>query len=509
MVAVVTVALFAALYRVLCLGPSAIELPSNVLYVVLPIGIATFLSCWLLPSIMPLYREMRGVMTVSLSVTLCLTAYAVSEHSRELFELHSLDELESVPVGSSAKYAELELDVEHCGRTSDYFKPSPKTTDGDYELYVACPVMRGETRRRAVWVGFVFEQRVNAKSIRNLNTRQNTETALLGQAMDELAHYGDRIDHITRLSNNRTRSGLARASEHLRTGDTRGVILFQAERSKYQPPSAWGLRLVLIALLVTSVLVAARLHVLAQQMRLEEPWTTSLRRFRGKVDLSLLTSPFPKDPVPAPPGSLLWMVKPTLANWAIPAITLTCLGVSLIQSFAGVDLFDPPLSELVTWGGLSRDLFHAQPWRVVTFQFLHSGAAHLISNFIGLYMLSMPTEKVMRAWVPAIVFIAGGIAGGVSSLYFRPNAVLVGASGGILAYAAFRVCAGLITKASDPVGLIFGSLVLGSSVLLSFGPGVSGVSHLGGAGAGACLGLVARWFGFYSDSDSRTSRYST
>lgn len=110
-----------------------------------------------------------------------------------------------------------------------------------------------------------------------------------------------------------------------------------------------------------------------------------------------------------------------------------CLLIFLAQAFTR-SAGDP----LVQWGELTfaGGRAFSQPWRWITYQYLHGNAAHFFFNMIGLYFF-LPTLELMWGWRKAFAFYtAGGIAAGVvyaimSLFFFSPG--LIGASGSIFA----------------------------------------------------------------------------
>lgn len=78
-----------------------------------------------------------------------------------------------------------------------------------------------------------------------------------------------------------------------------------------------------------------------------------------------------------------------------------------------------------------------QPWRPITYQFLHSGLWHLLFNMFALYFFGVNLERIWGTKKFTIYYLCCGIAGGI--LYpilalsgILDKAPLVGASGAIL-----------------------------------------------------------------------------
>jgi len=202
---------------------------------------------------------------------------------------------------------------------------------------------------------------------------------------------------------------------------------------------------------------------------------------------------------------------------AVKWLLIINISVFVLQVFMDAPTIDRPYGLLSSHLGVTLNGFW-QPWRYVTFQFLHGGMWHVALNMLGLYMLGTPLE---RHWGTkrfttfylacgafaglAYVFMCGLVAGGNGN----PNAVatagrglgdvpLIGASGGV--FAIVLACAVLFPHFRlifflfpVPIRLaaviIFGGMVL--VVLSGLRSGRAGpqfwsdVAHLGGVLAAA------------------------
>jgi len=96
----------------------------------------------------------------------------------------------------------------------------------------------------------------------------------------------------------------------------------------------------------------------------------------------------------------------------------TRLGIALIVSNVLIFIIQAVtwpvagLSPIATWGRLSFQggVAFTQPWRWVTYQYLHGSASHFFFNMIGLYFF-LPSLELMWGWRKAFAFYtAGGVA---------------------------------------------------------------------------------------------------
>jgi len=157
----------------------------------------------------------------------------------------------------------------------------------------------------------------------------------------------------------------------------------------------------------------------------------------------------------------------------------------------------------LVWGTVRPDVWY-QPWRYVTFQFLHAGLIHILFNMIGLYFLGMMLEA---GWGPRrflVFYLSCGAFAGAAHVIMAfalgrgMDTMLLGASGGV--YAVVLACAVLYPHVRVilflfPVPIRFAAaLFLGIAAYNTVGEitsdgvmrsEVSHVAHLGGAAAAA------------------------
>ncbi|QOV89533.1 rhomboid family protein [Humisphaera borealis] len=91
------------------------------------------------------------------------------------------------------------------------------------------------------------------------------------------------------------------------------------------------------------------------------------------------------------------------------------------------------------WGGLTffEGWAFTQPWRWITYQYLHSSASHVFFNMLALFFF-LPALEQVWGWRKALGFytlggIAAGIAFGLLCLATGGRAPLIGASGSVFA----------------------------------------------------------------------------
>lgn len=137
-----------------------------------------------------------------------------------------------------------------------------------------------------------------------------------------------------------------------------------------------------------------------------------------------------------------------------------------------------------------------EPWRLVTYMFVHVGILHLLINGYGLWVLGKITEQLYGSRRILFLYVAGGLAGGLASISFGGPATSAGASGAVFALLGAALVELGIHRKSYPqrwTGSLMGLLLLltGANVIVGFlYPLIDQAAHLGGLAAGLLGGLA-------------------
>jgi len=151
-------------------------------------------------------------------------------------------------------------------------------------------------------------------------------------------------------------------------------------------------------------------------------------------------------------------------------------------------------------------LFRAlQPWRLITYQFLHGSLMHIIFNMLGLYFLGPTLEKHWGGRKFVSFYLSCGVAGGLFYLLlvavkFLQPLPMVGASGAILGLLA--ACAILFPQFVVFI-LFFPVPIRVAAAIFTFvflviviqkGDNAGGhAAHLAGMAVGACYVFSESW----------------
>ena len=158
------------------------------------------------------------------------------------------------------------------------------------------------------------------------------------------------------------------------------------------------------------------------------------------------------------------------------------------------------------------------PWGWLTYQFSHSGWAHLFSNLVFLFAAGVAVEAIAGSGVLLLVYVLGGIAGGAGFLLSQAHGTvpMVGASASVSALLAFYCIAESRTRiryfffipsfiGQNPYIYLPTLLIVPLFLVVDLanywstpeglGSGVAYAAHLGGATLGLAAGFAFRRYG--------------
>ena len=188
-------------------------------------------------------------------------------------------------------------------------------------------------------------------------------------------------------------------------------------------------------------------------------------------------------------SAVKWLVLVNVAVLLIRTIQWNASGVDFLGTFG-----------MLEWGPTVRGL---QLWRLLTYQYLHTGPFHVLMNMLMLWFLGPLVERSLGGRAFMATYTLSGLAAGLLFLVVAPivslPAVLVGASGSVLGVTAAAAMLNPTMMVSvffvAPMRLrTFAALLAGLYLVMALFGQLSDVAHLGGmiGGAGAILFLARR-----------------
>nr|WP_315420581.1 rhomboid family intramembrane serine protease [uncultured Pedobacter sp.] len=159
---------------------------------------------------------------------------------------------------------------------------------------------------------------------------------------------------------------------------------------------------------------------------------------------------------------------------------------SLKTGHASQDDYIEEIKQLsLNFGVNQRNLvLDGQYWRLITYQFIHGSVSHLFFNMYALVYLSLMIENKLGWKKYLFIYLMSGVCGGLVSLIFHQEGVMMGASGAIMGlYGAFIAL--LINKSFErraTQALLASTLIVSLLVLINgaFSKRVDNAAHIGG-----------------------------
>ncbi|HEV3438915.1 MAG TPA: rhomboid family intramembrane serine protease [Gemmata sp.] len=139
-----------------------------------------------------------------------------------------------------------------------------------------------------------------------------------------------------------------------------------------------------------------------------------------------------------------------------------------------------------------EDLLRGEWWRLLASCFVHGSGIHLLVNLFALAMVGPLAELLWGRRRLLAIYVLSGLAGSCLAMAVHPQHAVVGASGAIWGVLMSLVVWFVVFRSELPSDVVMDAarrltVAIGVNVGLSFLPGISWESHLGGG----VVGLVA------------------
>jgi len=179
------------------------------------------------------------------------------------------------------------------------------------------------------------------------------------------------------------------------------------------------------------------------------------------------------------------VIRTIIAVNVVIFILMAIGGQTLSNTLVRLFAFDPDAFTAIT-----------QPWRIVTYMFLHGGGFHLIFNMLWLWWMGRMVEESVGPRTFSVIYFGAGIGGAVLQValaaVFGSNLV-IGASGAVLgimvAFAYLYPTAPIMLLFLPPIEARFfvAGWVALDVLFIGAGDNIARLVHLGGAGTGFLL----------------------
>lgn len=183
---------------------------------------------------------------------------------------------------------------------------------------------------------------------------------------------------------------------------------------------------------------------------------------------------------------------------AIRTIIGLCTGIFLIQ-IVGSIVGGQAFSEFIrNWFAFLPEVWttFTQPWRLVTYMFLHAGFMHLLFNMLWLWWLGRSVEQTIGPRSFSVIYFGAGIGGALLNVavsQFLGVNYVIGASGAVygvmVAFAMLYPTMPIMLLLLPPIQAryLVAGLIAIDVLLVGQGDGIARIVHLGGAGVGYLL----------------------
>ena len=174
--------------------------------------------------------------------------------------------------------------------------------------------------------------------------------------------------------------------------------------------------------------------------------------------------------------------KKYMPTYIIIAVNMAVYVLTSILSWNFVEMDYRVVSQ---YGQFNLFVFNGWYWQLFTSMFVHANIVHLIGNMIFLLIFGLRAEGLFKIQEYLAVYFVSGVAGNLLTLLFGPNMISAGASGAI--FGLFGACTIFVRQefGQSIISVLIYAFFL---LMMSTGPNVNNLAHLGGLVVGLLIG---------------------
>ena len=188
------------------------------------------------------------------------------------------------------------------------------------------------------------------------------------------------------------------------------------------------------------------------------------------------------------------------ARMSQPWLTIIIIAINAVVFaalvLAGGNLLRLDSAHLIAAGALyGPAVLQGEYWRLASAMFLHGGLLHIALNMFALWQAGSLVERLFGHKRFLILYLGAGLVGAITSLWWKPTVLSVGASGAI--FGVYGALLGYLLGAREAMPLSLmrelrssALAFVGFSLFAGFAmPGIDNAAHVGGLIGGFLLGL--------------------
>ncbi len=163
------------------------------------------------------------------------------------------------------------------------------------------------------------------------------------------------------------------------------------------------------------------------------------------------------------------------------------LAIYVYTSIIGNNFVVTSDSVIRVYGQVNALVYEGAYWQLFTAMFIHADLLHLFGNMFFLLIFGLRAEELFSTPEYFLIYLLSGLTGNLLTLLLGPQLVSVGASGAI--FGMFGAVAIYVRRAigqSILSALMYAFFLL----MISWGPNVNFLAHLGGLVAGLLIGYL-------------------
>lgn len=410
---------------------------------------------------------------LAIAIPICLSQFFLEKSLIELKEIDSVYEIDPANKLQNYKISTIEWN-DQCMHSTATAETSGRNNEHlNYYCYVIAPMF--STGDSMIWIGKRYKRSLDSRDSESFKQREwvDLQKVSLEDYKDDMREEGLYLNRIPVSEDGKAYTVAIHRNPVFK--DKRHVIYELSDTA-----SSASVNLLLIWIMIVMGVGLVLLTVFAIYF---PPDAAKLKKYRKGLDISSVDDIEVRN---------FLMFKTSAKGSAF----ILYVNVFMMMYMIAINMsaFSPQASELLQLGGLrDAEVTGGEYWRLITYQFLHSGIIHLISNLVLITLFGAMIETHMKTWKYVAMYLFTGVIAGLGSIYFNEYTVAVGASGALFGIFGWFVTVSLTRKNMMGMGTFLPLILIMIVVNLIMGfviPNVDNAGHIFGLVGGILAGFI-------------------
>lgn len=354
-------------------------------------------------------------------IPMLLTQNYIELASGELTVLNNIYEVDSLPKTKYYSLKEFVFDKSKAGRNEKVYTSGKHNQTLNFKVSFATPIFqnKADTLKKSTHYWLCYEYHDDISNRKSNAVKENAFEAFVLKSTQEYnqKNLAD-FKYLERLKNTTDTYDYSGAVGNSKLNRNAEDILFIAHKGNFEDRCGSKLLWIFITMGIGSLLILLILAFCKLKSAL------ALTKYNQQKNPSRIREAF---------EDFQWLL-PREGFYVSLLLIYSNLLIFSLMVMNGLGFTSFSDIELIDWGSLFKpDTVGGQWWRLITYQFVNNGFKPLLANVAGLLFVGICLEPLLGKKRTLLLYIIGGLCGGIVGLSWEYYSNITGASASVMA----------------------------------------------------------------------------